>query len=248
MIHFRILWMYQPVLFLAFLVLAPWSLGTFAAVYAWLRVADDVVDAPERKQEAVQDYVRGAQAFLETGRRDRDPSGLIAPSRELRDALDRMLLKHRDPYLKQVVSEMLEAIAWDAFRTVRVEEAELNRQCARIGRAYVRGLWYCITGEKAPILAEELGAAATVIHQLRDREEDEALGYVNLPAALGEPDLRRPAVRDWWLHRTDTAIHLLETSMLQGSWRARILIQALCRRYARKGRRLSAALRDLETV
>jgi phytoene/squalene synthetase len=234
--------MYQPALFLAFLVLAPWSLGRFAAIYAWLRVTDDVVDAPGRKQEAVRDYVRGAQAFLETGRRDRDPPGLMAPSRELREDLDRILWNRWDPYLKQVVSQMMEAIAWDAFRAERVTEEELNRQCERIGRSYVRGLWYCITGEKAPKIVEDLGVAATVIHQLRDRAQDEALGYVNLPVTLGEADLSRPEVRDWWLHRTEAAIHLLETSMLQGSWRARFLIQALCRRYASKGRQLSADL------
>jgi phytoene/squalene synthetase len=243
LIHLKILWMYQPSLLVALLCLAPRSLGKFAAIYAWLRVADDIVDAPHRNQAAVQAYIRDARDFLHTGRRAADPPGLIAPPRETRDRLDRILLKSWDPALKEVVVEMTEALAWDAVRPPRVPEAELQAQCARIGRAYVRGIWYCITGEPAPILAEELGTAATVIHQLRDREEDERLGYVNLPAALGAPDLRRPEVRDWWLQRTDAAIHLLETSMLQGSWRARIVIQALCSRYARKGRRLSADLR-----
>ncbi|HND34833.1 MAG TPA: squalene/phytoene synthase family protein, partial [Myxococcota bacterium] len=243
LIHLKILWMYQPSLLVALLCLAPRSLGKFAAIYAWLRVADDIVDAPLRNQAAVQTYIRDAREFLHTGHRAADPPGLVAPPRATRDKLDQILLKSWDPALKAVVGEMTEAVAWDAFRAPRVTEAELQAQCARIGRAYVRGIWHCIAGEPAPRLAEELGAAATVIHQLRDREEDEGLGYINLPAALGQPDLRRPEVRDWWLRRTEAAIHLLETSMLQGSWRARILIHALCTRYARKGRRLSADLR-----
>ncbi len=243
MIHFKILWMYQPTLLLALLFLAPRSLGKFAAIYAWLRIADDIVDAPGRSQPAVQRYIRDAREFLASGHRPPDPPGLAASPRAERDHLDQILLKSWDPPLQAVVIEMTEAIAWDAFRPPRVSEAELQTQCARIGRAYVRGIWYCITGENPPILAEELGAAATVIHQLRDRAEDESLGYINLPADIGEPDLRRPGVREWWLRRTDAAIHFLETSMLQGSWRARILIQALCIRYARKGRKLSADLR-----
>lgn len=243
MIHFKILWMYQPTLLLALLFLAPRSIGKFAAIYAWLRIADDIVDAPGRNQPAVQRYIRDAREFLDSGHRPPDPPGLAAPPRAERDHLDQILLKSWDPPLQAVVAEMTEAIAWDAFRPPRVSEADLQAQCARIGRAYVRGIWYCITGEKAPTIAEELGTAATVIHQLRDRDEDEGLGYINLPAMLGPPDIGRPEVRDWWLGRTEVAIHFLETSILQGSWRARFLIQTLCIRYARKGRRLCAQLR-----
>jgi phytoene/squalene synthetase len=146
-----------------------------SAVYAYFRWADDVVDAPGRDPAAVQRFMERQADIIQ---------GAIPPVHPAERAL-RWALAHPDlgPRLLAPVSRMAEALGYDAHRGAGpIPEAELQRQVERIGDAFVGAVWVCSGAEGRPSEpALLLARAATATHMLRDRVEDQALGYCNLP-------------------------------------------------------------------
>jgi phytoene/squalene synthetase len=146
-----------------------------SAVYAYFRWADDIVDAPGRDASAVRRFMGDQAAIIEGSADPRQPA-----ERALRRALaDRRL----GPRLLPAVERMAQALAYDACRGQGpIPEAELQRQVERIGDAFVEAIWVCSGGRGRPSSpALLLARAATATHMLRDRIEDQSLGYCNLP-------------------------------------------------------------------
>ncbi len=145
------------------------------AVYGYFRWADDIVDTPARDGLAVQRFVR---------RQDEIIRGAIAPEHPAERALRWALARPSEgPRLQPAVERMAQALTYDAQRGAGpIPAAELQAQVERIGDAFVGAIWVCSGGEDQPSEpALLLARAATATHMLRDRIEDQALGYCNLP-------------------------------------------------------------------
>lgn len=177
------------------------GLRAFALLYAAFRVFDDRVDAPGLSRD---------RARLEIQRLDGALAGRPPASPE--EAALQVLARGPlgGPTLPAVTG-MRDALAWDVERRGGRQSApELDQQVARIGDATLVGLWVCSGGQgQPPAEVLWLARAATGAHQLRDLEEDLALGYVNLPAErLGDtlPAQLDAAARGAW--RCDRADQL----------------------------------------
>jgi phytoene/squalene synthetase len=145
------------------------------AVYGYFRWADDVVDAPDREDSAVQRFMVRQEDIIH----GRTPA-LHPAEGALRWALTQ---PGTGPRLQAPVKLMAEALSYDAYRAPGpIPAADLQQQVERIGDAFVGAIWVCSGAEGNPSDAALLLArAATATHMLRDREEDALLGYHNLP-------------------------------------------------------------------
>ncbi len=160
----------------------------FTRLYAFFRWLDDAVDAPGRDPAAVGALV-ASQAALVGGRRTPvcpEEAGLV-------DALA------ADPAVRAVVTPMLAALAFDAARPPGpTPAADVVAQAERVGDAYLLALWRAFrTPGQPPEGLAELARAACLMHLLRDRHIDRALGYDNRPPLpSGEPQPEAAWVHD----------------------------------------------------
>jgi len=169
-----------------------------SAVYAYFRWADDVVDAPDRDASTVQSFMDRQAAIIQ---------GSATPEHPAERAL-RWSLTHpgMGPRLQPAVERMAEALFYDAQRDAGpIPAADLQQQVERIGDAFVGAIWVCSGARGVPSAAALLLArAATATHMLRDRAEDQALGYSNLPrehfGATAPP--QGPGLQAWLEERT----------------------------------------------
>lgn len=203
----------------------------YVEVYAYFRWADDRVDAPGRDPRAVQAFVAD-QARLWRGERDATELPEVALVR----ALDRY------PALSGAVHRMGEALTFDAHRDARPLPArDLDAQVERVGDAYLAALWAC-GGESGPPPEglSGLSRAATRAHLLRDRELDEALGYVNRPPG---PDGAPIPVAAWTaalVARARAEAATGHAALRRVPWgRTRVLLGLWAWRYARLLERLT---------
>lgn len=155
------------------------GLADFERLYAYFRWADDRVDAPDRDRAAVRAFVARQAAVL---------AGTVPPEGPEEGAL--VAAVRLDPRLREAAATMLAALAFDAGRGPGpTAAADVSQQADRVAGAFVGALWAC-AGEPdvAPEAAWSLARAATLVHLLRDREEDRRLGYENRPpGADGAP-------------------------------------------------------------
>ncbi len=193
----------------------------FANVYGYFRWADDIVDAPGRDPARVRGFVVSQLALVHGER----------PAAELPEAALLAGLAAA-PALRPAVDRMWEALAFDAHRGPDVlADTELDAQVARVGDAWIDALWWCAGAGTPPPGAREAARAATLVHVLRDRDVDRALGYRNGPddpawAAAGAAEAERRFVVG------EAAIRGA------GTWRARLLVRALVWKYRRTLRRI----------
>lgn len=200
------------------------GLEAFVRLYAYFRWADDIVDAPGRDPAEVARFVAG-QAALRAGER---PAAGPAEA-ALVEALA------AEPRLRAAADTMAAALAFDARRTSEsLAPADAEAQVVRVGDAFLGALWVCLgePGAPPPELAR-LARGATRAHLLRDREVDEALGYVNRPAG---PDGRPVPVAAWAAAtaaaaRADFAAGRAALSGV-GRWRTRLVLRLWAWRYA----------------
>jgi len=146
-----------------------------AAVYAYFRWADDAVDAPDRDPAEVRRFMQHQAALIR---------GSVPPDHPAERALRWALATPElGPRLQPPVERMAEALIYDAQRDATpIPTADLQRQVENIGDAFVGAIWVCSGAPGTPSDAALLLArAATATHMLRDRVEDQALGYSNLP-------------------------------------------------------------------
>lgn len=199
----------------------------FRLLYAAFRVIDDRVDAPA-PDPALGRWATEVEAALTGAPGDRP---------ELR-ALAALRLGPLGEELAPAISGMWAAQRFDLGRRREPgprARAELEAQRARIGDSYLLAVWVCFGQPGAPPDAlNTLARAATGLHWLRDREEDQRLGYDNRPA-------EEPA--EGWEARWGGALRR-ELALGRGAlrwrglpWRMRVALALLAWRY---GRRLRA--------
>ena len=208
-------------------------------VYAGFRALDDRVDAPQPVEDEVDAVRRGLEELLSGGALpvDDPPFAALAAAQggELGEAI------------APGVALMARSLLWDLERRhQRVSAHALDAQVARIGDAYLHALWVCsgAPGAPPPELCQ-LSRAATVAHQLRDLEEDLALGYVNVPEdvlqdlgfghALPEGGAARRVLAPWIASQVEEAGALFargEAALRALPWsRRRLLLTAFTRKY-----------------
>jgi hypothetical protein len=103
-----------------------------------------------------------------------------------------------DSAVRAVITPMLAALAFDAARPpVPTPAADVVAQAERVGDAYLLALWRAFrTPGQPPEGLAELARAACLMHLLRDRRIDRALGYDNRPPLpSGEPQ-----PEEAWVH------------------------------------------------
>lgn len=204
-----------------------------SAVYAYFRWADDVVDAPARDTARVREFMVRQDGIIR---------GAITPQQPAERALCWALADTQlGPRLQPAVERMAEALCYDAHRDANpIPATDLQRQVERIGDAFVEAIWVCSGGEGAPAApALLLARAATATHMLRDRVEDQALGYCNLPRERFGAEVPPPGPElDAWLEERATEVGgwfeqgLAEVGAIQPT-RTRRLVQLLGKRYHR---------------
>jgi phytoene synthase len=143
------------------------------ALYAFLRVADDLTDGPGSSAEK--------QASLATYRRQFDRALAGDYSHSLHEALHHTVQAYGIPrvYLEAV----LDGVEMDLFQASYATFADLYTYCYRVASAV--GL-ACIhiwgfAEERAKVHAENAGIAFQLTNILRDLREDAARGRVYLP-------------------------------------------------------------------
>lgn len=196
----------------------------FARVYAYFRVADDVVDAPGRDAAAVAAFVAAERAWLVTAA----PEGPVA-----RVALG-LALRDR-PALRGPVEGMWASLAFDAARGPGPLPAPvLDAQVRRIADAWLGAFAACLGFAPTPALGA-LVAAATATHHLRDLELDATLGYDNVPDDVPGDHADRAALAGWIAARAAALRPAFAAGLAEArrapSWRARLLLGLLGRRY-----------------
>ncbi|MBI3207842.1 MAG: phytoene/squalene synthase family protein [Candidatus Solibacter usitatus] len=158
----------------SFLLLDARRRRSMCAVYAFMRVCDDLSDEPgEKTMEVFEDWRVQMQSALQGGGLDSHP---VWPA--LHDTVTRYKIPHE--YLHQ----MIDGVAYDiAFRRMNTFE-ELYAYCYRV--ASVVGLTVVhILGFRSPDalpLAEKCGVAFQLTNILRDVSEDFGNGRLYLPA------------------------------------------------------------------
>ena len=166
----------------AFRLLSSEQRDAICAVYAYMRVCDDLSDEPGATREALDRWRRSTEQAL-AGNFDNHP---VWPA--LRDAVQRYAIPREYLFL------MIEGVVSD-LEPRRLETFDdLYAYCYRV--ASVVGLTvvhiFGFTSPQALPLAEKCGIAFQLTNILRDVREDAARGRIYLPAA----DLRRFAVAE----------------------------------------------------
>ncbi|GDX80775.1 hypothetical protein LBMAG42_25860 [Deltaproteobacteria bacterium] len=203
------------------------GLATFERLYAYFRWADDVVDAPGRRQAEVALFVERQMLVV---------AGRTAPKTPGEHAIRAVLDGQDGVRLLAVVEEMLAALRFDTDRGPAPIPADaLLAQAARVGGAFVNAVWIC-AGEPGalPVGVDQLAEAACLAHVIRDREIDRALGYENRPAsASGAPVDEAEWIRALTAD-ADARFGKGETSLSAPMrWRTRWLLRQYAERYRR---------------
>lgn len=157
----------------AFRVLAAPERRAMCALYAFMRVADDLSDEPntiERKRELLADYRRQFHECL---------GGVYV--HPLHEALHHVMTVYHIP--PQYPEAVLDGVEMDLTTTQYATFDDLYQYCYRVASAV--GLC-CIhiwgfSDSRAPALAEKAGIAFQLTNILRDLGEDAGRGRVYLP-------------------------------------------------------------------
>jgi phytoene synthase len=179
--------------YFAFRLLPGGQRRALCALYAFMRVADDLADLPgdaKRKRRRLAGWRR--QLYDALAGRDHHP---LFPA--LRDTIER----HRVPpaYLEAVVDGVEMDLDTDRYSTFRDLYSYCYRVASAVGLACIH-VWG-FDDERAPVHAEAAGIAFQMTNILRDLREDAGRGRVYLPRedldrfGYAEDDLRR-GVRD----------------------------------------------------
>ena len=177
----------------SFVLLSSKQHDAMCAVYAFMRVCDDLSDAPgmtlPQRHEALANWRRDLDLAL---------GGLkTMPRHPVWLALYDAVLKFRIP--RQYLHEMIDGVTSDLEFTAPRTFPELYRYCYQV--ASVVGLTIThIFGFRSPEalpLAEKCGVAFQITNILRDVKEDAANGRIYLPAE----DLERFGVAPEQLHQ-----------------------------------------------
>jgi phytoene synthase len=158
----------------AFRVLPRGQRQAMCALYAFLRLTDDIGDSHdpvEKRREALTNYRRQFDGALAG-----DYSNSIHP------AIHHTIREHRIP--TQYLHEVIDGVEMDLDTTSYASFTDLYRYCYRVASAV--GL-ACIhiwgfTDEKAKEYAEKAGIAFQLTNILRDLGEDAARGRIYLPS------------------------------------------------------------------
>ncbi len=203
------------------------GLATFEALYAYFRWADDVVDAPDRREADVRAFV-ARQVRIVAGQEPAESPG--------EQAIVAVLAGNDGDRLRPVVEGMLAALHFDAHRGPRpISPVELERQVERVGDAFVTALWVC-AGEPGPLPGglAELARAACFVHVLRDREIDRTLGYENRPPGPSGAPMADAAWVPALAAEAEARFHKGEAALSAAmGWRTRWLLRGYAGRYRR---------------
>jgi phytoene synthase len=183
-------------------------------VYAWMREADDLVDASSDTVTAR----RGLDAFAQRTREVFD--GGLEGEGHLWTALSRTC---RAFELVQAPFEaMLDGQRWDLDNRSVETRGELERYCEQVassvGMVCVR-IWGC-TGDEAMELARLRGLAFQLTNILRDVGEDMQRGRCYLPAEDMQGSLSRDALAAWHPPEACTALILNWCERAESNYRA----------------------------
>jgi phytoene synthase len=149
------------------------------ALYAFMRVTDDLTDGPGSAGEK--------QAALDRWRAQLDKALHGQYEHPLHFAFHNTLQAHSIP--REYVDAVLDGVEMDLSKTTYSTFAELYLYCYRVASAVglcCIHIWGC-TAENAKVLAEKAGIAFQLTNILRDLREDVARGRVYLP----QEDLER---------------------------------------------------------
>lgn len=169
--------------YLSFLLLEPERRDAMCAIYAFMRICDDLSDEPGEKSRAVFDqWRRGMESAL-----DGDP-----PAHPVWPAFRDTAARYRIP--RQYFHSMIDGVESDIeFQRVETFD-QLYQYCYRVasvvGLTVVHVLGF-VSPEALP-LAEKCGVAFQLTNILRDVREDYEAGRIYLPAE----DLARFGVAD----------------------------------------------------
>jgi phytoene synthase len=158
----------------AFRVLPRDQRRAMCALYAFLRIADDLSDQPgsvEIKRRQLRDWRAGLHAAL---------AG--APAHPAHPALADTVTRYGVPV--RYLEEVLDGVEMDLEPTAYATFAELRVYCYRVASAVGLAcihVWGCRDPQQALAYAESAGVAFQLTNILRDLKEDAARGRVYLP-------------------------------------------------------------------
>lgn len=183
----------------SFLLLPEEKRRAMCAVYAFMRICDDLSDEPGATLESLDAWRHDLQQALDGGQ----PAHEIWPA--LRDTVERYRIPPR--YLH----EMIDGVSSDLSPRHISTFDDLYRYCYHV--ASVVGLTiihiYGFTDPRAPALAEKCGVAFQLTNIIRDVREDRDLGRDYFPA---EDRARFPDERTLIMHYAQRAQSLYEES------------------------------------
>ena len=177
--------------------------------YAYFRWADDRVDDPAATRPERIAFINRQRYLLSAGYSGRMPGDLCPEERLLAELIagDDAANSGLPTYL----GNMMAVMAFDVARRGRpISAAELDEYERSLATAVMEALLHFIGhGSDAPVGDARYAAVrgACIVHMLRDLVEDQANGYVNVPAeylaAHGVTTLSPddPAIRGWTRER-----------------------------------------------
>lgn len=213
--------------------------GALFAVYAWMRLGDDLADAPTPIElrarslaafrERTERILEGETAAASEGPAPADwPAWSEAMWRAFAHALEAHSVSHAD--IRAMLSGLEEDLRHAGYNTF----AQLEQYCARVASSVGR---VCVTiwkvrpeadREASLALAHTRGLAFQMTNILRDFAQDLAAGRVYLPRALFEKHRLEPADLRAWREPARCAALVQETAArARGHYKASAALDAM---------------------
>lgn len=200
-----------------FLVDRKWVEDAFRA-YAYFRWLDDILDEgeiPTRRKSAI---INRQKHIIEACYRGNPSSDLCVEERMLADLVHND--DGRNPGLQSYLTNMMAVLEFDADREGRlISQAELDKYSRSLSVAVTDAMHYFI-GHDDPLPEDKAGYAAVnaahIVHMLRDTQEDNQLGYFNIPREylqeheISPKDVDSQAYQEWVCSRVKLARELFK--------------------------------------
>ena len=187
--------------------------------YAYLRWADDMVDAPAPRDASSQScaapisFIRRQKESVDRLYRNEQTDDLTPKETMIADLISHH--RKKDSGLESFIRNFLDIIEFDAHRKGRlISQQELAWYSSCLGKSVTDGIQYFI-GHGHPYPDTEgrylAATAAHITHMLRDLTLDVTEGYVNIPReyleahGIGPGDVESPPFQAWVRSRVEEA-------------------------------------------